>query len=153
MKIYHRITQGVTACGILALLSGCTTGDALARLDTNRDGSGSPQEFDAYMKREIFACADGNRDGQITQKEGQYVNPELKTERFRNVDRNGNGYITRKEADATFDREASLEKLFKQIDTNGNRSLSDAEITAFRYRIRQSPGPAPLHKTSDILRP
>jgi Ca2+-binding EF-hand superfamily protein len=152
MTIHHRLTQGIAACGVLALLSGCTTGDAFTRLDANRDGSGSPQEFDAYMKREIFACADANHDGKVTQKEWQDVNPKLEAARFRKADRNGDGYINRKEADATFDREGSLKKLFKQIDTNGNGSLSHAEVTAYRSKIRQAPGATSVRKPANPVR-
>lgn len=148
MTTYHRIIQGIAACGALALLPGCTTNGAFAGLDANRDGSGSPQEFDAYMKREVFACADANRDGEVSQQEWRDVNPNLNAAKFRKADRNGNDCIDRREADATFDREESLKKLFKQIDTDGSGGLSHAEVTAYRSKIRQAPGTTRAVKTS-----
>jgi hypothetical protein len=148
----HRSLPGIAACGVVAFLSGCASTDSFAKLDTNKDGSGSRAEFDAYMKQEVFVRVDTSRDGRITQQEWLAVNPKVDDAKFRKADRNRDGFITRKEADAAFDREGSLATLFKKIDADGNGGLSRAEVTAFRSKVRQQPGATPLEKISKASR-
>lgn len=144
----HRIIPGVTACGIVALLAGCATTDPFVRLDTNRDGSASCDEFCAYMKQEVFTCVDANKDAKVTRQEWQAVNPKVDEAKFRRADRSGDGSITRTEADAAFEREGSLKKLFRKIDADSNGSLSRAEVADFRSEVRQQTGATPVEKIS-----
>ena len=142
----HRSIPGITACGFMALLAGCASTDSFAKLDANRDGSGSCAEFDAYMKQEVFARCDANHDAKVTKQEWQQFNAKVDEAKFRRADRDGDRSITRKEADAAFDREGSLKKLFVKIDADGNGSLSRAEVTDFRAKVRQQPGATPAEK-------
>jgi Ca2+-binding EF-hand superfamily protein len=143
-----RCIPGVTACGVLAVLAGCASTDSFAKLDANRDGSGSRAEFDAYMKQDVFSRVDVNHDAKVTKDEWQAVNPKLDEARFRKADRDGDRAITRMEADAAFDREGSLPKLFGKIDADGNGGLSRAEVNDFRSKVRQQPGATPVEKIS-----
>jgi hypothetical protein len=147
-----RIIHGIAACGLLTLVAGCTASDSFQRLDANQNGTGSPEEFDAYMKQEVFTRVDANADGKVTLAEWQAVNPKVDAARFRKADRNGDGSISREEADAEFDREGSLSKLFKQIDTDGNGSLSQSEVTAFRKKVGQQPGETQMEKISNATK-
>lgn len=137
---YHRFIPGIAACGFVMLQAGCASNDRFAKLDTNQDRSGSPAEFDAFMKQEVFTRVDTNGDGKISKPEWQQFNPEVSDAKFRKTDLNGDGVITRREADAAFDREGSLKKLFTAIDTDGNGNLSRAEARAFRAKVQQQPG-------------
>ena len=144
-----RTIHGIAACGLLALVAGCATSDSFSKLDADKSGTASPAEFDAYMKQEVFTRVDANSDGKVTLEEWQAFNPKVDSTRFRKVDSNKDGSICRKEADAEFDREGSLPKLFKHIDTDGNGSLSQAEVSAFRTKVRQQPGDSPKEKISN----
>jgi hypothetical protein len=146
---HHRLILGASACGFAALLVGCASRDSFSKLDTNRDGSGSRSEFDAYMKQEVFARSDANQDAKVTMEEWQSFNPKVSSEKFRKADINRDGVIDRQEADAAFDREGSLKTLFGKIDTDGNGSLSHAEVSAFRSKLRQQPGASPAEKISN----
>jgi hypothetical protein len=148
-----RSITGVGTCATLALLAGCASTDSFARLDANRDGAGSRAEFDTFMKQEVFNRVDANSDGRITLSEWQAFNPKVDQARFRKTDTNRDGFISRAEADAAFDREGSLDKLFDKIDTDGNGSLSRAEARAFRAQVRKHSGAAPAVKTSNPTQP
>jgi Ca2+-binding EF-hand superfamily protein len=140
MSPIHRSITGIGICAAFALIAGCATTDSFAKLDANRDGAGSCAEFDNYMKKEVFICVDSNADGKVVLSEWQTFNPKVDAKRFGQADINRDGFITRTEADATFDREGSLKKLFARIDTDGNGSLSRPEVKAFRAQVRQNPG-------------
>lgn len=148
----HRFMQGAAIGGLLALLAGCAGNDPFAKLDVNRDDSGSCAEFCAFMKQEVFTRVDADHDGKVTLVEWQAVNPKADNARFRTNDRNHDGSICRSEADAAFEREGSLKKLFKQIDTSGDDALSRAEVSAFREKVRQQPGATPVEKISKASR-
>jgi len=149
----NRSIPGIAACGFAALLAGCASTDRFVQLDTNRDHSGSPAEFDAYMKQAVFTRVDANGDGKVTKTEWQQFNPEVSDARFRKTDLNGDRLITRQEADAAFDREGSLKRLFAVIDTDGNGSLSRAEARAFRAKLQSQPGASPAEKISNASKP
>lgn len=149
----NRSIQTIAVCGFVALLAGCASTDRFAKLDANGDRSGSPAEFDAYMKAEVFARVDTNGDGKVTKAEWQQFNPKVSAARFRKTDLNGDDLITRQEADAAFDREGSLKKLFTVIDTDGNGSLSRAEASAFRSKLQQQPGNSTTEKISNATQP
>jgi hypothetical protein len=145
----HCSIPSATACGLMALLAGCASSDRFARLDANRDGSASCDEFCAYLKQDVFTRVDVNGDAKVTRQEWKAVNPGLDDARFRRADRNDDGSITRKEADAAFDREGSLRKLFGKIDADGRGGLSRAEVSRFRSTVRQQPGATPVEKLSN----
>lgn len=142
----HRSILGASVGGFVALLAGCASTDSFTKLDTNQNGSGSPVEFDAYMKREVFIRVDTNGDAKVTEEEWKQFNPKVSDAKFRKTDLNHDGSISRKEADAAFDREDSLKKLFGKIDTDANGSLSRAEVTAFHSKVQQQPGTSPVEK-------
>lgn len=146
---HHRLIPGAIACGFAALLVGCASNDSFSKLDTNRDGSGSRSEFDAYMKQAVFAQIDANDDAKVTMEEWQSFNPKVSSDKFRRTDPNRDGVIDRREANAAFDREGSLTTLFGKIDTDGNGSLSRAEVSAFQSKLRQQPGASPVEKISN----
>lgn len=130
------------------MLAGCAANDPFTRLDANRDGAGSPAEFDSYMKQDVFNRVDADRNSEVTLTEWQVVNPNVNKARFNKADKNRDGSITRPEADAAFDREGCLPKLFREIDADGDGALSRAEATAFRNKVRQQPGATPAEKIS-----
>lgn len=105
------------------------------------------------MKQEVFSRVDANSDGKVVLSEWQAFNPKVDQTRFRKADTNRDGFITRTEADATFDREGSLNKLFARIDTDRNTCLSRGEVKAFRAQVRQHPGTTPFGKNSNPSRP
>lgn len=152
MNPIHRFVTGIGTCATITLIAGCSSTDPFAKLDANRDGSGSCAEFCAYMKQEVFTCVDANHDGKVTLAEWQAVNPKVDGAKFRRNDRDLDGSITRSEADAAFEREGSLEKLFGQIDTSGDGALSRAEVSTFREKVRQQPGTTPVEKISKASR-
>lgn len=153
MNPIHRFITGISTCATLALITGCASTDPFAKLDTNRDGAGSRPEFDTYMKQEVFTRVDANSDGKVVLSEWQAFNPKVDGKRFRKADTNRDGFITRSEADATFDHEGTLQKLFARIDTDANGSLSRQEVNAFRAQVRQKPGTAPVVKTTNSSQP
>ncbi|WP_265593994.1 EF-hand domain-containing protein [Haloferula sp. BvORR071] len=149
MNALHRCLSGLAGCGMLVLVASCTTTtDAFSRLDTNRDGSGSRDEFSAYMKQEVFTRVDTNRDAKVSKDEWQSVNPKVSEAKFRKTDLNGDRAITRQEADTAFDREGSLTTLFRKIDTDGNGSLSRVEVAAFHAKVQQQPAGSPAKRIS-----
>jgi hypothetical protein len=149
MTARHRLIPGASACVFSALLAGCASSDPFLKLDTNRDGSGSRSEFDAYMKQAVFAQIDANDDAKVTIEEWQAFNPKVSSDKFRRTDPNRDGVIDRREADAAFEHEGSLTTLFGKIDTDGNGSLSRAEVSAFHSKLRQQPGASPAEKISN----
>lgn len=150
MNPLHRSLAGLAAGGLLALLAGCTTTtDSFTRLDANRDGSGSRDEFSGYMKQEVFARVDANRDAKVTKDEWQRVNPKVSEAKFRKADLNGDHSVTRQEADAAFDREGSLNTLFRKIDADGSGGLSRAEVAAFHAKVQQQPAGSPAERISN----
>lgn len=153
MTPLHRFIPSIIACGALTALVGCASTDSFAKLDVNHNGSGSCGEFCAYIKQEVFIRVDSNHDGKVVRTEWQNVNPKVSDARFRKADRNGDGAITRTEADAAFDREGSLTRLFAEIDTDANGGLNRAEVSAFRSKVRQQPGTTPVEKISNITNP
>jgi hypothetical protein len=148
-----RIIPGAAACAALALLAGCSSGGSFPRLDADRNGSGSRAEFDAFMKQEVFARVDANHDAKVALPEWQAVNPKVNAAKFRSVDRDRDGSITRPEADAAFDREGSLARLFARVDADGNGGLSRAEVSAFRAGLNQQPGATTIEKLSHAAKP
>ena len=148
----HRPLAGLSACGAVVMLAGCAASDPFAKLDTNRDNSGSCDEFCAYMKQEVYARVDADGDGKVTLAEWQAVNSKVDKARFDKADRDRDGAITRIEADAAFDREGSLTKLFAKIDADGDGSLSRQEVSAFREKVRQLPGATPVEKITKASR-
>jgi Ca2+-binding EF-hand superfamily protein len=142
----HRSLPGLSACGLMALLTGCASNDSFARLDTNRDGSGSPAEFEIYMKKEVFTRVDTNNDGKVIKVEWLQFNPKVSDSKFSKTDTNHDGSISRPEADAAFDKEGSLKKLFDKIDTDNSDSLSPAEVSTFHSKVQQQSGPNPAEK-------
>lgn len=151
MKPCQRFIPGLAVCGIAMLQAGCASNDRFSKLDTNQDRSGSPAEFDAFMKQEVFTRIDTTGDGRISKSEWQQFNPEVSDAKFRKADLGGDGFINRKEADAAFDREGSLGKLFTAIDADGNGNLSRAEARAFRAKVEQQPGTSASGKTSNAI--
>lgn len=133
----------------LGVLAGCATSDSLSQVDRNGSGDVSFGEFDSYMKNEIFTRVDSNGDGKVSQEEWRAVNPKGSISGFRRVDRNGDGMISRKEADADFDRELSLRKLFDKMDTNDDGKLSKDEIKVFQAKMKQAQGNNQLEKISN----
>lgn len=136
MTSLHHFIPSLTACGLAALLAGCASTDSFMKLDTNRDGSGSPAEFDTYMKKEVFARVDTENDGKVTRVEWQQCNPKVSDTKFSKTDTNRDNCISRPEADAAFDREGSLKKLFGKIDSDLNGGLSPSEVSAFHSNPR-----------------
>ena len=153
MRPIHRIVTGISTCASLVLIAGCASTDSFAKLDTNGDGAGSQPEFEAYMKHEVFNRVDSNTDGNVTLKEWQAFNPKVDKAKFSKADRNADGAITRPEADATFDREGSLKKLFTRIDADADGKLSRTETSSFREKVRQQPGNSPAEKISKASQP
>lgn len=82
-----------------------------------------------------------------------FIAPKVNDAKFRQMDLNGDRVLTREEADAAFDREGSLKKLFTAIDTDGNGNLSRAEAGAFRSKVQQQPGASPAEKISNATNP
>lgn len=119
----------------LTLVS-CNDSEGFDKADANDDGLVSFEEFDAHMKGEVFSRVDADGDGRISLAEWQKVNAGKKDADFGKTDTNGDGFISRAEADAAFDREGSLKKLFDKIDTNGDGSIDRAESDAFGEKLR-----------------
>lgn len=149
MKPCQQLPTGLAACVFLMLQAGCASNDRFAKLDTDQDRSGSPAEFDAFMKQEVFTRIDTTGDGKISRTEWLQFNPRVSDAKFRRTDLNGDGYINRREADSAFDREGSLKRLFTAIDTDGNGKLSRAEARAFRAKVEQQPANSISGKTSN----
>lgn len=141
-----RSLAGFSACGLAALLTGCASNNSLAKLDTNRDGSASPVEFEIHMKKEVFTRIDTNNDGKVTKVEWRQFNPKVSDSKFSKTDKNRDYSISRTEADAAFDQEGSLKKLFTTIDTDKSGGLSPAEVSEFRSKVQQQSGPSPAEK-------
>ncbi len=88
-------------------------GDKLfARLDTNKDGKISPEEFAAFRKKDAEADAKATKAG----KRGQKL--------FAKFDADNDGALSRTEADAL------LAWRFKRMDANNDGVLSLEELQA-----------------------
>lgn len=148
MNPLHRTFPGLAACGLVALLTGCASESPLAKLDSNRDGSASPVEFEIHMKKEVFTRIDTDNDGKVTKVEWRQFNPKVSDAKFSKTDTDHDDSISRPEADAAFDREGSLKKLFTAIDTDKSGGLSSAEVSDFRSKVQQQPGPSPAEKVT-----
>ena len=142
----HPSLAGLSAYGLAALLAGCASNSPLAKLDTNRDGSASPAEFEIHMKKEVFTRIDTNNDGKVTKVEWRQFNPKVSDSRFRKTDTDRDNSISRTEADVMFDQEGSLKKLFTAIDTDKSGGLSPGEVADFRSKVQQQSGPSPAEK-------
>lgn len=147
-----RITCAVLFAG-LPVVSGCNTGALNPRADKDLDGGVSFAEFDAYMKERIFAEFDGNGDGRVTMEEWRGQNPKGPVANFNKADSNRDGRVSRGESDAKLDRDRSMKKLFKKIDTDGNGRLSAAEITAFEGLMNQQAGDTGIDRLKQATDP
>ena len=114
------MTTLVLLAGWMAV-SGCSTGSLNPKADKNLDGGVSFTEFDAYMKESIFTEFDANGDGVVTMAEWRQMDPKGPASKFTKADANGDGRVTRAESDARMDRDGSMKKLFKKVDTDGQR--------------------------------
>lgn len=128
------------------VLASCSAGNPGSSADINQDGGVSFDEFDAYMKDAVFAHFDSGKTGKVTKEDYQKVNPDKPISEFNKVDRNGDGVITKSESDAAFDKEGSMKKLFKKIDTDGSGTLSPSEIKVFKAAMKAQPGRDDLGK-------
>lgn len=144
----HRSIASLSACGLAALLAGCASNHSLAKLDTNHDGSASPVEFEIHMKKAVFTRIDTDNDGKVTKVEWRQFNPKVSDAKFNKTDKNRDNSISRTEADAAFDQEGSLKKLFTAIDTDKSGGLSPSEVSDFRSKVQQQPGPSPAEKVT-----
>jgi Ca2+-binding EF-hand superfamily protein len=144
----HRSIPGMTAGGFLALLTGCASNHSFAKLDTNQDGSASPVEFEIHMKKAVFSRIDTDNDGKVTKVEWRQFNPAVSDAKFSKTDTNRDNSISTTEADAAFDREGSLKKLFTAMDTDKSGGLSSAEVSDFHSKVQQQTGPSPAEKVT-----
>lgn len=136
----------------MALLAGCASNNSLVKLDTNRDGSASPAEFEIHMKKEVFTRIDTNNDGKVTKAEWKHFNPAVSDAKFSKTDKNRDNSISRAEADTAFDQEGSLKKLFSSIDTDKSGGLSADEISTFHSKVQQQSGPSPAGKITQATK-
>ena len=139
------MTTLVLLAGWMAV-SGCSTGSLNPNGDKNLDGGVSFPEFDAYMKESIFTEFDANGDGVVTMAEWRKMDPKGPASKFTKADSNGDGRVTRAESDAQMDRDDSMKKLFKKVDTDDSGRLSKEEIAAFHALMNQQSKGTELEK-------
>ena len=124
------------------MLSACQQADDFKMADTNGDGRLDLAEFKRYMLEAVYAKADANGDKKVTFEEWKAVNPDAKIEKFREADKHGDGFVTPEESKQYFDREGTMEDLFKKIDSNSDGYLSQEDVANFMKRAAEQSGTA-----------
>lgn len=119
-------------------------GKHFAEMDTNKDGTISKKEFDAFHNKH-FKELDANHDGKVTQEEMQAAHPmmhehgdALISKRFEAADTNHDGVLTREEAKDM----PMLSQHFDEIDTNKDGKVTPEELKAMmeEHRAAGDPG-------------
>lgn len=114
------------------------------QLDTNHDEALSREEVSAQQEQLLttnFDKIDTNHDKKLDRQEVEKfitnLQRTLQTKReafiaaMKASDKNGDGAWTKKELKSAKGKLASLEKNFDAIDANGDKQITEEEITAF----------------------
>lgn len=111
--------SGQTPSGMTLQQFQASNGEKLfARLDTNKDGKISPEEFAAYRKQNAEVDAKATKAG----KRGQRM--------FARFDADKDGFLSRAEADAV------LAWRFKRMDANNDGILTLEELQARKGKAK-----------------
>jgi len=110
--------------------------DKMKKMDTNGDGAISSAEH-AAGAQQMFTAMDGNKDGSVSatemdahwaahkDKDGKADRMKMSSaEKIKQIDTDGNGSLTAAE------HSAGSQKMFARMDANGDGSLSAAEMQA-----------------------
>lgn len=109
--------------------------EMLRRADTNGDGAVSRAEY-AAMRERLFAKLDRNHDGYLTaddrsgRRMGRRASGEKLQQAMQGLDRDGDGRVSHDE----FTQGPTL--MFDRADTDGDGTLSPAEIQAFAEKAK-----------------
>ena len=135
-KTPHQVLTLMNYKGVLGLTDRQWNGYrwVFARLDTNRDGLHSNQEYivngvhmNQQARQGIFRASDSNKDGYVS--EAEYVENRMITDEakliFEAMDSNRNGQLTRAEfmASKRVKDPKLAQAIFKALDTNNNGEL------------------------------
>ncbi|MDV3456428.1 EF-hand domain-containing protein [Sphingomonas sp. HF-S4] len=110
------------------VLAAPQAGDMFAKADANGDGAVTQAEFLADVDAR-FAGLDANKDGKIS-KDERPGNGERGGRMLNRLDTDGDGAISLAE------QRAQATKRFARLDTNGDGKLDQAERAAARERMR-----------------
>jgi Ca2+-binding EF-hand superfamily protein len=94
---------------------------AFERIDSDRNGSISPNELDA-ARLEAFQQTDTNGDGRLSRQEIVAARGDVAADRFTELDTNRDGFVSRPEF------LAAGRAIFRAADTNNDAKLSFEEF-------------------------
>ena len=97
----------------------------MANLDNNGDKMLSAAEVAGTKLADNFAAIDANADGQISREEMKAHHEARRAERFAKRDTDGNGSLSAAEVAGT-----KLETHFAKVDTDGDGELTPEELKA-----------------------
>lgn len=120
----------------LIVLLPCITGamhDLFTKMDEDKDGMISREEFTRDMVKEAFDRLDTNSDGILTMEEWRRVDflgeSDKPQEVFRHIDRKAGERITLPEFSNYAERYSNIEEAFMTMDKDRDGSLSPDEVT------------------------
>jgi Ca2+-binding EF-hand superfamily protein len=134
------VACGLALCTLPTAFAGPDGDKHFKMMDTNGDGKISRAEHAAGAKK-MFAQCDANKDGIVTatemdaamaaQGEKPSAGDKSSAEKIKVIDQNGDGRLT------ALEHETGSEKMFAQMDTDGDGSLSKEECNQGMKKLKK----------------
>jgi Ca2+-binding EF-hand superfamily protein len=117
------------------LLASCrqaeTDRDIFLQMDSNKDGKLSLKEVNKFSLPRLFGRFDTDGDAVVTLDDARAIDPKFDAKQFEARDLDGNGKVTFREYRRYAEKNGVLNKLFGQVDTDGDGYITKPEAEAY----------------------